>query len=216
MFNHDFFLIDTAGLRKKQKVHEDLEFYSVLRAIRSIESSDVCLLMLDATLGIEAQDINIFRLILRNRKGAVVLVNKWDLIEKNSRTTEEFTREIKAKTAPFQDYPLIFISAINKQRIFRVLEEAVNVYHNRLKKIPTNQLNKIMLPIIEGNPPPAVKGKYIRIKYVTQLPTHAPSFAFFANLPQYINDPYKRFIENKLRENFGFTGAPIQIFFRKK
>jgi GTP-binding protein len=216
MFNHDFFLIDTAGLRKKQKVHEDLEFYSVLRAIRSIESSDVCLLMLDATLGIEAQDINIFRLILRNRKGAVVLVNKWDLIEKNSRTTEEFTREIKAKTAPFQDYPLIFISAINKQRIFRVLEEAVNVYHNRLKKIPTNQLNKIMLPVIEGNPPPAVKGKYIRIKYVTQLPTHAPSFAFFANLPQYIKDPYKRFIENKLRENFGFTGAPIQIFFRKK
>jgi GTP-binding protein len=215
-FNHDFFLIDTAGLRKKQKVHEDLEFYSVLRAIRSIESSDVCLLMLDATLGIEAQDINIFRLILRNRKGAVVLVNKWDLIEKNSRTTEEFTREIKAKTAPFQDYPLIFISAINKQRIFRVLEEAVNVYHNRLKKIPTNQLNKIMLPLIEGNPPPAVKGKYIRIKYVTQLPTHAPSFAFFANLPQYINDPYKRYIENKLRENFGFTGAPIQIFFRKK
>jgi GTP-binding protein len=216
MFNHDFFLTDTAGLRKKGKVHEDLEFYSVLRAIRSIESSDVCLLLLDATLGIEAQDINIFRLILRNRKGIVVLVNKWDIIEKNTHTTEEYTRAIKSKTAPFQDYPLIFVSAINKQRIFRVLEEAVNVYHNRLKKIPTNQLNKIMSVVIEENPPPAVKGKQIKIKYVTQLPTHAPSFAFFANLPQYINDPYKRYLENKLREHFVFTGVPVQIFFRKK
>jgi GTP-binding protein len=215
-FNHDFFLIDTAGLRKKGKVHEDLEFYSVLRAIRSIESSDVCLLMLDATLGIEAQDINIFRLILRNRKGVVVLVNKWDLIEKNSHTTEEFTRNIKSKTAPFQDYPLVFVSAINKQRIFRVLEEAVTVYNNRIKKIPTNQLNKAMLEVIAENPPPAVKGKQIKIKFITQLPTHAPSFAFFANLPQYIKDPYKRYLENRLREHFTFTGVPIQIFFRKK
>jgi GTP-binding protein len=215
-FNHDFYLIDTAGLRKKDKVHENLEFYSVLRAIRSIESSDVCMLMLDATLGIEAQDINIFRLILRNRKGVVVLVNKWDLIEKNTRTTEEFTKEIKAKTAPFQDYPLIFVSAINKQRIFRVLEEAVIVYNNRLRKIPTNKLNKIMLDAIEVSPPPAVKGKHIKIKFVTQLPTHAPSFAFFANLPQYIKDPYKRYLENRMREHFTFTGVPIQIFFRKK
>ena len=215
-FNHDFYLIDTAGLRKKDKVHENLEFYSVLRAIRSIESSDVCMLMLDATLGIEAQDINIFRLILRNRKGVVVLVNKWDLIEKNTRTTEEFTKEIKAKTAPFQDYPLIFVSAINKQRIFRVLEEAVIVYNNRLRKIPTNKLNKIMLDAIEESPPPAFKGKHIKIKFVTQLPTHAPSFAFFANLPQYIKEPYKRYLENRLREHFTFTGVPIQIFFRKK
>jgi GTP-binding protein len=215
-FNHDFYLIDTAGLRKKDKVHENLEFYSVLRAIRSIESSDVCMLMLDATLGIEAQDINIFRLILRNRKGVVVLVNKWDLIEKNTRTTEEFTKEIKVKTAPFQDYPLIFVSAINKQRIFRVLEEAVIVYNNRLRKIPTSKLNKIMLDAIEVSPPPAVKGKHIKIKFVTQLPTHAPSFAFFANLPQYIKEPYKRYLENRMREHFTFTGVPIQIFFRKK
>jgi GTP-binding protein len=172
--------------------------------------------MLDATLGIEAQDINIFRLILRNRKGVVVLVNKWDLIEKNTRTTEEFTKEIKAKTAPFQDYPLIFVSAINKQRIFRVLEEAVTVYNNRLRKIPTNKLNKIMLDAIEVSPPPAVKGKHIKIKFVTQLPTHAPSFAFFANLPQYIKEPYKRYLENRMREHFTFTGVPIQIFFRKK
>jgi GTP-binding protein len=215
-FNHDFYLIDTAGLRKKEKVHENLEFYSVLRAIRAIETSDVCMLMLDATLGIEAQDINIFRLILRNRKGVVVLVNKWDLIKKNTRTTEEFTRDIKAKTAPFQDYPLIFVSAINKQRIFRVLEEADTVYHNRLRRIPTHQLNVIMLDAIEGNPPPAVKGKHIKIKFATQLPTHAPSFAFFANLPQYIRDPYKRYLENRLREHFTFTGVPIQIFFRKK
>lgn len=215
-FKHDFYLIDTAGLRKKGKVHENLEFYSVLRAIRAIESSDVCLLLLDATLGIEAQDINIFRLILRNRKGVVVLVNKWDLVEKNSKTTGEFTREIKSKTAPFQDYPLIFVSAINKQRIFRILEEAVKVYHNRLRKIPTSQLNRIMLKTIEDNPPPANKGKHIKIKYVTQLPTHAPSFAFFANLPQYIREPYKRYLENRLRENFTFTGVPVQIFFRKK
>jgi GTP-binding protein len=215
-FNHDFFLIDTAGLRKKGKVHEDLEFYSVLRAIRSIESSDVCLLMLDATLGIEAQDINIFRLILRNRKGIVVLVNKWDLIEKNSHTIEEYTRMIKSRTAPFQDFPLIFVSSINKQRIFKVLEEAVKVYNNRTMKIPTNKLNKTTLEVISENPPPSVKGKQIKIKYVAQLPTHAPSFAFFANLPQYIKDPYKRYLENKLREHFTFTGVPIQIFFRKK
>jgi GTP-binding protein len=215
-YNHDFYLIDTAGLRKKGKVHENLEFYSVLRSIRAIETSDVCLLMLDATQGIEAQDINIFRLILRNRKGIVVLVNKWDLIQKDNRTTDEFTREIKLKTAPFNDFPLIFVSAINKQRIYKVLESAIEVYHNRVRKIPASQLNRIMLGVIEDNPPPAVKGKYIKIKYVTQLPTHAPSFAFFANLPQYIKEPYKRYLENRLRENFKYTGVPIQIFFRKK
>ena len=215
-FNHDFYLIDTAGLRKKGKVHENLEFYSVLRSVRSIETSDVCLLMLDATQGIEGQDINIFSLILRNRKGLVVLVNKWDLIEKDTRTSEEFTREIKAKTAPFQDYPLIFVSAINKQRIHKVLDTAVEVYNNRLRKIPTSQLNQVMLSIIEENPPPSVKGKHIKIKFVTQLPTHAPSFAFFANLPQYIRESYKRYLENRLREHFTFTGVPIQIFFRKK
>lgn len=215
-FNHDFYLIDTAGLRKKEKVHENLEFYSVLRSVRAIETSDVCLLMLDATQGIEAQDINIFRLIVRNRKGIVVLVNKWDLIKKDTRTTEEFTREIKAKTAPFSDYPLIFISAVSKQRIYKVLESAIEVYHNRMRKIPASQLNRIMLSVIEDIPPPAVKGKYIKIKYVTQLPTHAPSFAFFANLPQYIKDPYKRYLENRLREQFNYTGVPIQIFFRKK
>jgi GTPase len=215
-FNHDFYLIDTAGLRKKGKVHENLEFYSVLRSIRAIESCDVCLLMLDATQGIEGQDINILSLILRNRKGLVVLVNKWDLIEKNTQTAEELTREIKAKTSPFQDYPLIFVSAINKQRIYQVLEAAVEVYNNRLRKIPTSQLNQVMLSIIEENPPPSSKGKHIKIKFVTQLPTHAPSFAFFANLPQYIKDPYMRYLENRLREHFTFTGVPIQIFFRKK
>jgi GTP-binding protein len=172
--------------------------------------------MLDATQGIEGQDVNIFSLILRNRKGLVVLVNKWDLIEKNTQTAKEFTREIKAKTAPFQDYSLIFVSAINKQRIFRVLETAVEVYHNRLRKIPASQLNRVMLSVIEDNPPPSSKGKHIKIKFVTQLPTHAPSFAFFANLPQYIKDPYKRYLENRLRENFTYTGVPIQIFFRKK
>lgn len=215
-YNHDFYLIDTAGLRKKGRVHENLEFYSVLRSVRAIESSDVCLLMLDAVQGIAAQDINIFRLVIRNRKGIIILVNKWDLIEKDTGTTREYTRAIKDKTSPFQDYPIVFISAIHKQRIFKVLETALKVYQNRLHKISSGKLNRVMQQIIRDNPPPASRGKMIKIKYVTQLPTHAPSFAFFTNHPQYIREPYKRYLENRLRENFEFTGVPIQIFFRKK
>ena len=215
-FNHDFFLIDTAGLRKKGKVSEDLEFYSVLRSIRAIETADVCLLLIDATRGIEGQDVNILHLIIRNRKGAVLLVNKWDLVEKETNTMKEFEKTIREKCAPFQDFPIIFISAINKQRVFRVLETAMEVFKNRTQKISTSALNKYMLEAIEEHPPPAHKGKYIRIKYVSQLPTHAPSFAFYANLPQYIREPYKRYLENRMREKFRLTGVPIQIFFRKK
>lgn len=215
-FNHDFFLIDTAGLRKKGKVSEDLEFYSVLRSIRAIETADVCLLLIDATRGIEGQDVNILHLIIRNRKGVVLLVNKWDLVEKETNTMKEFEKRIREKCAPFQDFPIIFISAINKQRVFRVLETAMEVFHNRMQKIQTSVLNKYMLEAIEAHPPPAHKGKYIRIKYVSQLPTHAPTFAFYANLPQYIRDPYKRYLENRMRQKFKLTGVPIQIFFRKK
>jgi GTP-binding protein len=215
-FNHDFYLIDTAGLRKKAKVSEDLEFYSVLRSIRSIETADVCLLLIDATRGIEGQDVNILHLIIRNRKGVVLLVNKWDLVEKETNTLKGFEKQIREKCAPFQDFPIIFISAINKQRVFRVLETAMEVFQNRIQKIQTSALNKHMLEAIEQYPPPAYKGKYIRIKYVSQLPTHAPSFAFYANLPQYIRDPYKRYLENRMREKFHLTGVPIQIFFRKK
>ena len=215
-FNHDFYLIDTAGLRRKGKVTENLEFYSVLRSIRTIEFSDVCLLLIDATRGIEGQDQNILNLIIRNRKGAVILVNKWDLVEKDHKSTEKFTDEIREKTAPFQDVPIIFISAINKQRVFKVLETAMEVYRNRIQKIQTSVLNQYMLDVIGEYPPPAHKGKYVKIKYVTQLPTHAPSFAFYANLPQYIRDPYKRYLENKMRKKFNFTGVPIQIFFRRK
>jgi len=215
-YKHDFYLIDTAGLRKKGKVAEDLEFYSVLRSIRSIETADVCLLLLDAERGIEGQDLNILNLIIRNRKGVVVLVNKWDMVEKDQHSTSNFEKQIREKTAPFKDMPIIFVSAISKQRVFKVLETAMEVYENRLQKIPANALNKYMLDAIEEHPPPAHKGKYIRIKYVTQLPTHAPSFAFYANLPQYIRDPYKRYLENRLRQKFRFTGVPIQIFFRKK
>ena len=215
-YKHDFYLIDTAGLRKKGKVAEDLEFYSILRSIRSIETADVCLLLLDATRGIEGQDVNILNLIIRNRKGVVLLVNKWDLVEKDHHSTNRFQEQIMEKTAPFQDMPIIFISSINKQRVFRVLETAMEVYKNRIQKIPTPALNRYMLKAIEEHPPPAYKGKYIRIKYVTQLPTHAPSFAFYANLPQYIREPYKRYLENRMREKFQLTGVPIQIFFRKK
>jgi GTP-binding protein len=215
-FNHDFYLIDTAGLRKKGKVSEDLEFYSVLRSIRSIETADVCLLLIDATRGLEGQDVNILHLIIRNRKGVVLLVNKWDLVEKETNTMKGYEKQIREKCAPFQDFPIIFISAIHKQRVFRVLETAMEVFHNRTQKIQTSILNKYMLEAIEEHPPPAHKGKYIRIKYVSQLPTHAPSFAFYANLPQYIREPYKRFLENRMREKFRLTGVPIQIFFRKK
>ena len=215
-FNHDFFLIDTAGLRKKGKVSEDLEFYSVLRSIRAIETADVCMLLIDAERGIEGQDVNILHLIIRNRKGVVLLVNKWDLVEKDTNTLKGFEKQIREKCAPFQDFPVIFISAINKQRVFRVLETAMEVFQNRTQKIQTSTLNKYMLEAIEQHPPPAHKGKYIRIKYVTQLPTHAPSFAFYANLPQYIREPYKRYLENRMREKFKLTGVPIQIFFREK
>jgi GTPase len=216
-FGHDLVLVDTAGVRKKGKVHEDLEFYSVMRSVRAIEYCDVCLLVLDATQGIESQDVNLFHLAQRNHKGLVILVNKWDLVEnKEANTAKEYEEAVRAKIAPFKDVPILFISALNKQRILKALEVAVEVYGNRTKKIPTRKLNDIMLPIIEGNPPPAKKGKYIRIKFVTQLPTYYPSFAFFANLPQYIDESYKRFVENRLRDNFDFTGVPIEVYFRKK
>lgn len=215
-FGHDLILVDTAGVRKKSKVHENLEFYSVMRSIRAIEHCDVCMLVLDATQGIESQDLNIFHLAQRNNKGIVILVNKWDLIEKETSTAKEYEAQIREAIAPFRDVPIVFISALNKQRILKALELAVEVYNNRSKKIPTRKLNDVMLPIIEQTPPPATKGKYIKIKYCTQLPTHYPSFVFFANLPQYISEPYKRFVENKLRKEFNFTGVPITIYFRKK
>jgi GTPase len=215
-FGHDFFLIDTAGLRKKGKVHEDVEFYSVLRSIRAIENADVCLLMIDATQGIEAQDLNIFQIAQKNQKGLVILVNKWDLVEKNTHTVKEYTQKIKDRIAPFNDVPIIFTSALTKQRILKALEEAIKVAKRRKQKIPTSKLNEVMLEAIGENHPPSTKGKFIRIKYVTQLPTLAPKFAFYANLPQYVKEPYKRFLENKIRDKYDFTGVPMQIFIRKK
>jgi GTPase len=215
-FGHNFFLVDTAGIRKKAKVREDLEFYSVMRAIRAIESSDVCLLMIDATRGFEGQDQKIFSLIERNRKGIVILVNKWDLIEKESNTAKEFETALRSLTAPYTDYPIIYTSATEKKRIFKALEEALKVYENKSRKISTAKLNDHLLPIIESFPPPATKGKYIKIKYITQLPASVPSFAFFCNFPQYVKEPYKRFIENKLRQKWEFSGVPVNIFFRKK
>ncbi len=215
-FGMDFYLIDTAGLRKKSKVTEDLEFFSVLRSVRAIESSDVCILMIDASAGVEAQDMNIFSLIVRNKKGCVIVVNKWDLVEKNNNTMRDFTEAIRNRISPFSDVPIIFTSVINKQRILDVLQTAMRVYYSRNRKIPTSQLNDYILPIIEETPPPSTKGKYIRIKYATQLASPTPSFAFFANLPQYIKEPYKRFIENKIRERWDFSGVPLQIFFRTK
>jgi len=215
-YGHNFLLVDTAGIRKKSKVHEDLEFYSVMRAIRAIENSDVCLLMIDATRGFEGQDHKIFSLIERNRKGVVVLVNKWDLIEKDSNTARDFEAMLKAQTAPYTDYPVIFTSATEKKRIFKALEEALQVHENKSRRISTAKLNDYLLPLIENYPPPANKGKYIKIKYITQLPASVPSFAFFCNLPQYVKEPYKRFVENKLRQKWNFTGVPINVFFRKK
>ena len=215
-FGFDFYLVDTAGVRKKKKVHENLEFYSVMRAVRAIEHSDVCILMIDATRGFETQDQRIFHIADKNKKGIVILVNKWDSIEKNTESTQQFEEQILKQISPFKDIPILFVSALNKQRLLKGLETAIEVYNNRGQKISTSKLNDIMLPFIEKNPPPALKGKYIRIKYCTQLPVATPTFAFFANLPQYIKDPYKRFIENKLRENFDFSGVPIQIYFRKK
>ncbi len=215
-FGHDFMLIDTAGMRKKTKVKENIEFYSVMRTIKAIEESDVVILMIDAVEGIEAQDINIFHLAEKNKKGIVIVVNKWDLIEKNNKTTKVFEEMIRQKTAPFTDIPIVFTSVMEKQRIFKAIETANKVYENRNKKIPTSKLNEVMLPIIEAFPPPSVKGKYVKIKYITQIAGVAPMFAFFCNLPQYIKEPYYRFIENKLRENFDFSGVPVQIFFRQK
>ncbi|MDQ8004734.1 MAG: ribosome biogenesis GTPase Der [Pedobacter sp.] len=215
-YGHEFMFIDTAGLRKKTKVKENIEFYSVMRTIKALEDSDVVMLMLDAQEGIEAQDINIFHLAEKNKKGIVILVNKWDLIEKNDKTMKAFEEQIKQKLQPFTDVPILFISVLNKQRIFKAIETALEVQKNRGKKIPTSKLNDVLLPIIEAFPPPATKGKFIKIKYITQINGVAPMFAFFCNLPQYIKEPYKRFIENKLRENFDFAGVPIQIYFRQK
>jgi GTP-binding protein len=215
-FGHDFFLVDTAGLRKKTKVTEDLEFYSVMRAIRAIENSDVCLLMIDATRGFEGQDQKIFNLIERNKKGIVVLVNKWDLVEKDNHSTKRFEEAIRKEVAPYTDFPIIFTSALTKQRIHKAIEAAVEVNENLTRKINTSQLNDFLLPLIENYPPPATKGKYIKIKYITQLPTPTPTFAFFCNLPQYVKDPYKRFLENKIREKWNFTGVPISVVMRSK
>lgn len=217
-FGLNFYLVDTAGIRKKGKVTEDLEYYSVIRSIRAIENSDVCVLMLDATRGIESQDLNIFSLIQKNKKGLVVCVNKWDLIEdKSQKVINSYTTAIRERLAPFTDFPIIFISAMTKQRIFKVLETAKQVYENRQRRVSTAKLNETMLPIIENYPPPAWKGKYIKIKYVTQLPAGSiPSFVFFCNLPQWVKDPYKRFLENKIRDNWDFTGTPINIFIREK
>ena len=215
-FGFDFTLVDTAGVRKKKNVHENLEFYSVMRSVRAIEHSDVCMHIIDAERGFEAQDQRIFHIADRNKKGIVILVNKWDLIEKSTKTAQKFEDQIKKKIAPFTDVPIVFVSALEKQRLLKGLETAIKVYKNRSQRITTSVLNEVMLPLIENIPPPAVKGKYIRIKYCTQLPTKTPTFVFFANLPKYIKEPYKRYIENQLRENFDFSGVPIQIYFRKK
>lgn len=215
-FGFDFNIVDTAGIRRKAKVKEDLEFYSVMRSIRAIEHSDVCILMVDATRGFEGQDQNIFWLAEKNRKGIVILVNKWDLIDKETLTSKQFEEKIRESIAPFTDVPIIFTSTINKQRLLKALETAVKVYENRKNRISTSKFNETMLPIIEHTPPPAIKGKYIKVKYCMQLPTPSPQFVFFANLPQYIKDPYKRFVENKLREIYDFSGVPIEIYFRQK
>lgn len=217
-FGFDFYLVDTAGIRRKNKVTEDLEFYSVMRSIRSIENSDVCILMIDATRGIEAQDMNIFQLVQKNNKSLVVVVNKWDLVEDKSQVViDTFENAIRNRMAPFTDFPIVFASALTKQRIYKVLETAKNVYLARKARIGTNKLNEVMLPLIEAYPPPSIKGKYIKIKYCSQLPnTTIPSFVFYANLPQYVKEPYKRFLENKIRENWTLTGTPINVFIRQK
>ncbi len=215
-FGMDFYLVDTAGMRKKGKTMEDLEFYSVMRSIRAIEAADVCILMLDAQQGLEAQDLNIHNLIVRNRKGCVIVVNKWDLIEKGNNTLKEWTEYLRKKLAPFNDIPIIFTSVVNKQRILDVLQTAMQVYESRQRRIPTSELNEVMLPVIDNYPPPAIKGKNIKIKYITQLPTPTPQFAFFVNLPQYIREPYRRYLENNMREKWDLSGVPIQIYFRQK
>ncbi len=215
-FGHEFMLVDTAGIRKKGKVYEDLEFYSVMRSIRAIEHSDVCVMMIDATTGMEAQDMNIFNLIIRNRKGCVLVVNKWDLFIKDSSTMKEYTKSLKSRLQPFDDVPVIFTSVLKMQRIQDVLDAVTAVSENYSRRIPTARLNEAMLPVIEETPPPSWKGKFVKIKYITQLPTKFPAFAFFCNLPQYVKEPYRRFLENQLRERFPLTGCPIQIYFRQK
>ena len=215
-FGFDFLLIDTAGIRKKAKVTEDIEYYSVLRSVRTIENSDVCLFMIDAAEGIQKQDLSIYYIIEKNSKGVVVIVNKWDLVEKDQNTMLKFEEQLRNQLAPFNDVPIIFTSTLSKQRIHKALEKSMEVFENRVRKIPTKELNDVMLDIINATPPPAMKGKYIRIKFVQMLPTHAPTFAFYCNLPQYIPDSYKRFLENRLREKFNFEGVPLKLFFRKK
>ena len=215
-YGMDFYLVDTAGMRKKGKTMEDLEFYSVMRSIRAIEASDVCVLMLDAQQGLESQDLNIHNLIVRNRKGCVIVVNKWDLVEKDNNTMKEWREFLEKKLSPFNDIPIIFTSVINKQRILDVLQTAIRVYQSRKRRISTSEFNDFVLPIIEETPPPTVKGKYIRIKYAMQLPTPTPQFVFFCNLPQYIRENYRRFLENNIREQWDFSGVPIQIYFRQK
>ena len=215
-FGHEFMLVDTAGIRKKNRVHEDLEFYSVMRSMRAIEHSDVCVLMIDATTGMEAQDMSIFNIIQKNRKGCVIVVNKWDLFEKDSNTLKKYTETLKERIAPFDDVPIVFTSVTERQRVLNVLDEAARVAANMTRRIPTSELNDAMLPEIENYPPPAWKGKYVKIKYVTQLPTRTPQFAFFCNLPQWVKEPYKRYLENRLREHFDFCGCPIQIYTREK
>ncbi|MDY6444263.1 MAG: ribosome biogenesis GTPase Der [Bacteroidales bacterium] len=215
-FGHEFMLVDTAGIRRKTKVHEDLEFYSVMRSIRAIEHADICILMIDATTGMEAQDMNIFNLIVKNRKGCVVVVNKWDLFIKDSNTLRDYSESLKERLAPFNDIPVVFTSVVKMQRIQDVLDAATQVYATYSQKIPTARLNEALLPVIEETPPPAWKGKYVKVKYITQLPTSFPAFAFFCNLPQYIKDPYKRFLENQLRKHFNLTGCPVQIYCRQK
>ena len=215
-YGHDFMLIDTAGMRKKTKVRENIEFYSVMRTIKALEEADVVILMIDAVESIESQDINIFHLAEKNKKGIMIVVNKWDLIEKNNKTVKVFEELIREKLAPFSDVPIVFTSVTEKQRVLKVIDVANQVYQNRARKIATSKLNEIMLPIIESYPPPSIKGKYVKIKYITQIAGSSPMFAFFCNLPQYVKEPYYRFIENKLRENFEFSGAPIQVWFRQK
>lgn len=215
-FGKEFLLIDTAGLRKKAKVHEDLEFYSVMRAIKAIEDSDVCILMIDAQTGVEAQDLSIFRVMQKRNKGVVVLINKWDLVAKETNTARDYEKEVRLKFAPFNDLPILFVSALNKQRIFKAIEKGLEVYENRNRRIPTSTLNEVMQEAIERNPPPAHRGKFIKIKYITQLPTYYPAFAFFCNYPKHVKDSYRGYLENQLREHFEFTGVPISVFFRKK
>jgi GTP-binding protein len=215
-YGFDFLLVDTAGVRKKSKVSENIEFYSVMRSIRSIENSDVCLLMIDASEGFEAQDTNLFSLAQKNHKGIVIVVNKWDLIEKETNTHKDFEQLIREKISPFTDVPIVFTSVLTKQRIYKTIELAHKVYENRMRRITTSKLNELLLPVIESKPPPATKGKYVKVKYITQLKTNFPAFVFFCNLPQYVKEPYKRFIENQIRSKFDFNGVPMEIYFREK